>query len=201
MATKSPRRTKPIPQLPAKPSLNEVEEEDLVSRLMRLAHTYGPLFQLNLPQRQWVITANYPLANELCDEWRFFKKDLPFRGVRQVVPTSIFAVSTTEPIWSKAHKILLPLFSTQALQACVPKMWGATIPMVYKWERLNPDDEIDVYNIMGTPQRMRPDFMTGCSVQTCRQTPSREFATPFSGVATGNGPRPTRQSLSSSIKH
>src|SRR5262249_8598737 len=27
MATKSPRRTKPIPQLPAKPSLNEVEEE------------------------------------------------------------------------------------------------------------------------------------------------------------------------------
>jgi hypothetical protein len=72
MATKSPRRTEPIPQLPAKPSLNELEEEDLVSRLMRLAHTYGPVFQLNLPQRQWVITANYALANELCDEQRFF---------------------------------------------------------------------------------------------------------------------------------
>jgi cytochrome P450 / NADPH-cytochrome P450 reductase len=89
----------------------------------------------------------------------FFKKDLPFRGVRQVVPTSIFAVSTTEPIWSKAHKILLPLFGTQALQAYVPKMWDAMIPMVYKWERLNPDDEIDVYNDM---VRLTSDIIGSC---------------------------------------
>ncbi len=176
MATKSPHRTEPIPQLPAKPSLNEVEEEDLVSRLMRLSHTYGPVFQLNLPQRQWVITANYPLANELCDEQRFFKKDLPFRGVRQVVSTSIFAVSTTEPIWSKAHKILLPLFSTQALQAYVPKMWEATMPMVYKWERLNPDDEIDVYNDM---VRLTSDIIGSCCLDYHFQSFYRETPHPL----------------------
>ena len=81
MSTQSPQRAEPLPQISVKPSHNEAEEEDLVSRLMHLAHTYGPVFQLNLPQRQWVITANYSLANELCDEQRFFKKDLPFRAV------------------------------------------------------------------------------------------------------------------------
>ena len=46
--------------------------------------------------------------------------------MRQVIPTSVFVVSTTEPVWSKAHNIMLPLFSTQALHAYLPKMWEAT---------------------------------------------------------------------------
>jgi len=176
MATQSPRRAEPLPQIPVKPSHNEAEEEDLVSRLMHLAHTYGPVFQLNLPQRQWVITANYPLANELCDEQRFFKKDLPFRAVRQVVPTSIFAVSTTEPVWSKAHRVLLPLFSRQALQAYLPKMWEATMSMVYKWERLNPDEEITVYSDM---VRITSDIIGSCCLDYHFQSFYRETPHPL----------------------
>jgi cytochrome P450 / NADPH-cytochrome P450 reductase len=176
MATQSPRRAEPLPQIPVKPSLNEAEEGDLVSRLMRLTHAYGPVFQLNLPQRPWVITANYPLANELCDEQRFVKKDLPFRAVRQVAPTSIFAVSTTEPVWSKAHKILLSLFSTQALQAYMPKMWEATMTMMYKWERLNPDEEISVY---GDMVRLTSDIIGLCCLDYRFQSFYRETPHPL----------------------
>src|SRR5260370_40679670 len=80
MTMKSPRPTlEPMPQPPVKPTIDNMEEEARVSRFMRLAHTYGPIFQLNLPGRQWVITANYELANELCDEKRFLKKHLPLR--------------------------------------------------------------------------------------------------------------------------
>jgi len=101
MTTKSPRATlEPIPQPPVKPTIDNREEEARVNRFMRLAHTYGPIFQLNLPERQWVITANYELANELCDEKRFLQKHLPFRAVIQVIPESIFVVSTTDPVWS-----------------------------------------------------------------------------------------------------
>ena len=136
MTMKSPRPTlEPMPQPPVKPTIDNMEDEARVTRFMRLAHTYGPIFQLNLPGRQWVITANYELANELCDEKRFLKKHLPLRAVGQIVPTSIFVVSTTEPVWSKAHKIMLPLFSTQAMHAYLPKMWETTMPMILKWER------------------------------------------------------------------
>jgi len=177
MTTKSPRATlEPIPQPPVKPAIDSMEEEARVNRFMRLAHTYGPIFQLNLPERQWVITANYELANELCDEKRFLKKHLPFRAVRQVIPTSIFVVSTTEPVWSKAHKIMLPLFSTQAMHAYLPKMWEATIPMIFKWERLNPSDEIDVYQDM---VRLTSDIIGSCCLDYNFQSFYRETPHPI----------------------
>jgi len=177
MTTKSPRDTlEPMPQPPVKPAIDNMEEEARVNRFMRLAHTYGPIFQLNLPGRQWVITANYELANELCDEKRFLKKHLPFRAVSQIVPTSIFVVSTTEPVWSKAHKIMLPLFSTQAMHAYLPKMWETTMPMILKWERLNPDDEIDVYDDM---VRLTSDIIGSCCLDYNFQSFYRETPHPI----------------------
>ncbi len=67
MATLSPRHVEPLPQIPMKPSATVGEEMDLVTRLMFLTQTYGPVFQLNLPQRPWVVATNYQFANELCD--------------------------------------------------------------------------------------------------------------------------------------
>jgi cytochrome P450/NADPH-cytochrome P450 reductase len=177
MATKPPQDVfKSIPQIPVKPSIDTQEEEALVNRFQRLAHTYGPIFQLNLPNHQWVITANYELANDLCDEKRFIKKHLPFRDIRQVLPTSVFLVSTTEPVWSKAHNIMLPLFSTQALHAYVPKMWEATMTMIFKWEHLNPDDEINVYDNM---VRLTSDIIGSCCLDYNFQSFYREMPHPI----------------------
>jgi cytochrome P450 / NADPH-cytochrome P450 reductase len=39
---------------------------------------------------------------------------------------------------------LLPNFSAQALLSYLPQMWDIAEQMLSKWERLNPNDEIDV---------------------------------------------------------
>src|SRR5258708_1961241 len=88
----------------------------------------------------------------------------------------IFVVSTTEPVWSKAHKIMLPLFSTQAMHAYLPKMWETTMPMILKWERLNPDDEIDVYDDM---VRLTSDIIGSCCLDYNFQSFYRETPHPL----------------------
>lgn len=153
----------PIPQPPPKPSIGNREDIKLhamVESLSRLSRIYGPLFKLDLPGHQMVVAANYEFANELCDEKRFGKKgSFNLRAVQKVLPTSVFVVPTDEPIWSKAHNIMLPLFGTQAVKSYVPKMWEETIQMILKWENLNPDDEIDVSDNM---IRLTTDIIGRC---------------------------------------
>ncbi|MDQ6943908.1 MAG: cytochrome P450, partial [Candidatus Eremiobacteraeota bacterium] len=52
------------------------------------------------------------------------------------------------PNWSKAHNILLPNFGDRAMQGYHPMMLDVAEQMMLKWERLNPDDEIDVVHDM-----------------------------------------------------
>ena len=49
-----------------------------------------------------------------------------------------------EPNWRKAHNILLPNFGMQAIKGYMPMMVDIAMQLVEKWERLNPDEEIDV---------------------------------------------------------
>ena len=47
-------------------------------------------------------------------------------------------------MWQRAHNILLPNFSTQAMQGYLPMMVDIAPQLMQKWERLNPGDAVDV---------------------------------------------------------
>src|SRR5215203_3318191 len=139
----------PIPQPPGYPVVGNVfdiiGEETPIQGLMKLARQYGPIFRLRTPQGSVIVLSGFDLADEVSDEKNFDKFLGPgLRMARTVAGDGLFTSWTQEPNWHKAHNILLPNFSMQAIKGYMPMMVDLAQQLVEKWERLNPDDEIDV---------------------------------------------------------
>ena len=56
----------------------------------------------------------------------------------------MFTSETSDPNWRKAHNVLLPAFSLDAMRSYFPGMLDLAVQLMQKWERLNPDDVVDV---------------------------------------------------------
>lgn len=140
--------SRPIPQPDAnffKEHLTDVGASSLIQQLMEVAKVYGPIFQLPIPGQDRVTISGYGPMPEICDEQRF---DKAIAGgllkLRDLIGDGLFTAWTAEPNWGKAHRILLPSFSPQAMQGFMPMMLDLAEQLLEKWERLNPEDEVDV---------------------------------------------------------
>src|SRR3954454_16121198 len=142
----------PIPQPPGYPVIGNLLDLDIeapIQALMKLARQYGPIFRLNLPIGHLVVVSGFDLVDEMCDDERFDKLiGGQLRNLRAFLGDGLFTAWTQEPDWGKAHNILLPNFSMQAMKGYMPMMADIAMQLVEKWERLNPEDEIDVHEDM-----------------------------------------------------
>ncbi|MDB5070317.1 MAG: cytochrome [Candidatus Eremiobacteraeota bacterium] len=141
-----------IPAPPKKPVIGnmlDVSASAPVQNLVALARELGPIFQLDMMGKPITVVSGFSLVDELSDESRF---DKSVRGalhrVRTISGDGLFTAYTTEPNWSKAHNILLPNFGDRAMQGYHPIMLDIAEQMMLKWQRLNPDDEVDVVHDM-----------------------------------------------------
>src|SRR4051794_27627539 len=139
----------PIPHPPGHlfvGNLFDLDTSHPIESLMDLARTYGPIFQFALLGRSMVIVSSHELVDELCNESRFDKKVGPGLNALAVGPVGrgLFTAETTDPNWSKAHNVLMPAFSMDAMRGYYPRMLDIAVQLTQKWERLNPDDTIDV---------------------------------------------------------
>ncbi len=139
----------PIPQPPGYPVLGNLFDvrgaETPIQALMKLARQYGPIFQLRVGPNRLNIVSGFDLVDELCDEERFDK--MLGRGLisaRALAGDGLFTSWTHEPNWRKAHNILLPNFGMRAIRDYFPMMTDLATQLVQKWERLNPEEDIDV---------------------------------------------------------
>ncbi len=116
-----------------------------IQDMIKMARELGPIYRLEIRGRVVIVVSGFELVNELSDEKRF---DKAVRGALKIVRgfggDGLFTAKTQEPNWSKAHNILLPNFSHKAMLSYHPMMLDIAEQMVLKWERLNPDEEIDV---------------------------------------------------------
>src|SRR3954451_23797573 len=140
----------PIPHPPGHllvGNLFDVDTVHLLESLADLARQYGPIYQLQLPGRgSRVIVSGYELANELCDESRFDKMLGPGLSILGEGPVGrgLFTSETSDPKWQKAHNVLLPAFSLDAMRSYFGGMLDLAGQLMQKWGRLNPDDTVDV---------------------------------------------------------
>ncbi|MEL6966700.1 MAG: cytochrome P450 [Pseudomonadota bacterium] len=126
-----------------------VDKDNPLQSLMGLCREHGPLFKLDMMGKPLYIASGAAIVEELCDESRFDKAVRgSLRRVRAIGGDGLFTGDTVEPNWSKAHNILLPTFSRQAMNNYMPMMLDVATQLVTKWERLNADDEIDVVHDM-----------------------------------------------------
>lgn len=114
-----------------------------------LAEQYGPIYRLTVPGYSGLIVSGPDLVAELCDVSRFDKFVYnELENVRAFGGDGLFTSRTSEPNWKKAHNILLPTFSKQAMKGYHPMMVDIGEQLINKWARLNSNDTIDVADDM-----------------------------------------------------
>ena len=125
----------------------DIDRKHAVEGAIKLAREYGPVYRLVIPGAgARYVVSGADLVEEVCDERRFDK--LVTGGLSAVrrdrVSTGLFTADTDNPLWLRAHNILLPNFSQQAMRDYHPMMLDVASQLMLKWQRLNPGDEVDV---------------------------------------------------------
>ena len=143
-------RLEPIPRPPGHMlvgNLLDIDAAHPIESLMELARKYGNIFELALPGGGGrIVVSSFDLVDELCDESRFDKKV----GVglsalaKGPVGRGLFTSETEDPNWRKAHNVLLPAFSMDAMRGYYPRMLDVAVQLMQKWERLNSGDTVDL---------------------------------------------------------
>ncbi|MFK7836536.1 MAG: bifunctional cytochrome P450/NADPH--P450 reductase [Sulfitobacter sp.] len=126
-----------------------VDKDAPLQSLMEMTRDLGPIIRMDMMGKPMVIASGHEIVKELCDEKRFDKAVRgSLRRVRAIGGDGLFTGDTQEPNWGKAHNILLPTFSRQAMSNYMPMMQDVASQLCMKWERMNADDEIDVVHDM-----------------------------------------------------
>ncbi|MFD9717836.1 cytochrome P450 [Streptomyces sp. NPDC059076] len=98
------------------------------------ARALGPIYNLRIFSRESLMVSGVDLVAELCDETRFRKSVDDLVTVREFGGDGLFTALDHEPNWRKAHNILMPAFSFNALRAYHPTMLLAAQRLLANWD-------------------------------------------------------------------
>jgi cytochrome P450 / NADPH-cytochrome P450 reductase len=138
-----------FPGPPGLPFIGNVRAIDLaqpIESLMSLAREYGPIFKLTTPGGISAVVSGVDLVSEICDDARFDKVITAGLSILAEGPVDagLFTADTDDPMWARAHGILMTPFSMQAMRDYMPAMIDIADQLMGKWDRLNPGEEVDV---------------------------------------------------------
>jgi cytochrome P450 / NADPH-cytochrome P450 reductase len=132
--------------LPVVGNLFDIDSAGPIEGFVRMAAEYGPIFKLVVPGGVRIFVSGPDLVDEICDDTRFDKKvggglaNLRKGGAG----SGLFTADTDDPLWHRAHNILMTPFSLQAMRDYMPRMLDIADQLMDKWSRLNPGEEVDV---------------------------------------------------------
>ncbi|MFL6044692.1 MAG: bifunctional cytochrome P450/NADPH--P450 reductase [Propionibacteriaceae bacterium] len=138
-----------FPGPPGLPFVGNVRAIDLtqpIDSLKSLAREYGPIFKLTTPRGITVVVSGVEEVSEICDDARFDKVITAGLSILAEGPVDagLFTAHTEDPMWARAHSILMAPFSMQAMRDYMPAMIDIADQLMNKWDRLNPGEDIDV---------------------------------------------------------
>src|SRR6476659_9019830 len=147
--TTTPLTVDDIPGPKGKPivgNMFDVPANRTIQTMMEITREFGPMIRLRTPAGDRYIASGLAMIDDLCDDERFDK--LVGDGQKAVRSfgrsAGWFTSDTDDPNWSKAHNILLPNFSEQAMRDYIPMMNDIATQLMHKWQRLNPGEPVDV---------------------------------------------------------
>src|SRR5690242_7806574 len=125
MTTRIPIDEIPGPRtLPFVGNAFDIDAHHPFESMMGMAREYGPIFRLTTPGGVRLIVSGASLVEEICDDARFDKVvSGGLANVRQTATsTGLFTAETADPLWHRAHNILMKPFSLQSMRDYVPMM-------------------------------------------------------------------------------
>ncbi|MDG4664198.1 cytochrome P450 [Mycobacterium sp. 236(2023)] len=95
----------------------------------------GPVFEFRFLGARWVVAAGAEAVAELSDESRFCKHVGPdIDALRLLGGDGLFTAYNDEPNWQKAHDVLMPAFSQQAMRRYHSIMFDVADELVARWD-------------------------------------------------------------------
>lgn len=153
-----------------------IDKDTPTLSLCKMANELGPIFRFEAFNRSSLIISGHRLVADVTDESRFDKSIDHLLKVREFGGDGLFTSRTEEPNWRKAHNILIPSFSQQAMKGYHALMLDIAMQLVQKWERLNPDETIDIPEDM---TRLTLDTIGLCGFNYRFNSYYRETLNPF----------------------
>jgi unspecific monooxygenase len=127
---------------------------------MRWARRLGPIFRRKVFGLEIVLVSGAGLVAELADESRFRKHvGLGVANLRGLAGDGLFTAHDDEPNWQRAHDILAPGFTREAMQRYHPTMLATARRLITRW-----DSHLD-----GVPVDVPAD-LTRLTLETIAQT-------------------------------
>ncbi|MGZ4698217.1 MAG: bifunctional cytochrome P450/NADPH--P450 reductase [Oryzihumus sp.] len=124
----------------------DIDAHNPIEGFIAMAGEYGPIFKVTVPGSTRLMVSGPELVEEICDDSRFDK--IVGGGLANlrngVVGAGLFTADTDDPLWHRAHNILMAPFSVQAMRDYMPRMLDIADQLMEKWSRLNPGEEVDV---------------------------------------------------------
>lgn len=127
-----------------------IDKEAPTLSFCKLAEKYGPIYRMEFSGGfSTIFISGHELAAEACNDSKFDKSLAGgLSKVRAFSGDGLFTSKTGEPNWQKAHNILVPSFSQQAMKGYHSMMVDIALQLIQKWERFNPNENIDVADDM-----------------------------------------------------
>ena len=101
---------------------------------MKLAQL-GPVFEFRFLGARYVVAAGSDAVAELNDESRFCKHVGPdIEALRLLGGDGLFTAYNDEPNWQKAHDVLMPAFSQQAMRQYHAIMFDVADELTTRWD-------------------------------------------------------------------
>ncbi|MGP4055314.1 cytochrome P450 [Mycobacterium sp. 4D054] len=106
----------------------------------------GPVFEFRFLGARYVVAAGAEAVVELSDESRFCKHVGPdIEALRIMGGDGLFTAYNHEPNWQKAHDVLMPAFSRQAMHRYHAVMFDVAGELLARWDaRAGTGEPIDV---------------------------------------------------------
>ncbi|KWX58782.1 cytochrome P450 [Mycobacterium sp. NAZ190054] len=106
----------------------------------------APVFEFRFLGARYVVAAGSEAVVELSDESRFCKHIGPdIEALRLLGGDGLFTAYNDEPNWQKAHDVLMPAFSRQAMHSYHTIMFDVADELVARWDaRADTGEIIDV---------------------------------------------------------
>ena len=105
-------------------NLLDLNTPNPMETIIEWGRQWGPIFRLRVPGRDLVIVSGADLVEEICDDTRFGKQLGPGLKAPQdgLSSQGLFTSETDDPLWRRAHNILMAPFSQQAMRGYLPRM-------------------------------------------------------------------------------
>ena len=131
--------------VPVLGNLLDLNNPHPIDTLIGWAREFGPIYRLSVPGTTRVVVSGADLMPDICDDDRFDKQLGPgLVAARGTQTPGLFLSETNDPLWRRAHNILMAPFSQSSMRGYLPRMVDIAGQLMDKWSRLNPDDEVNV---------------------------------------------------------